>query len=308
MPSVLFNPGALKFYFPRFPSGASDFAYSVAAPVPTTAQVTASIQGPNSAQFGSLLLTAYRRTIAPPPPPGPFPAVAASSRSPRKPAVRPALGSNWVYVQTGQSNGTTPLLVEAQGMLEVDVTCTAPPQVNASQNRFAAEVVLSGTTWSQARIPLVLNVLEGDSCILLAGEATSVQLIAGEAGIGFTWSYRFVSGFSPVLDEDYPVTVTLNPGEGDVAPGVYLSPRRLTLTFDNAAEGQSQNALQANGTIGAYFYAAAASNQFFQIPQEAFVANSAEAGLCTSPGNIIGGASVEYSILPSPIPPLPEPG
>jgi hypothetical protein len=193
-------------------------------------------------------------------------------------------------------------------MLEIDVTCTAPSQTIAAQNRFAAELVVNGTTWSQTRLPLVLNVLDGESCISLAGNASLIEVIAGEAAVGFTWSYRFTEGFSPVLDEDYPVTVVLNPGKGDVAPGLYLSPRRLALTFDNAAEGRSQNALQASGTIGAYFYANAASNQFFTIPQEAFVANTATAGLCTSPSNIIAGASIEYTILPSPIPPLPEPG
>jgi hypothetical protein len=36
--SITFDPGALKFYFPKTPVGASDYAYSVAAPVRTTAK------------------------------------------------------------------------------------------------------------------------------------------------------------------------------------------------------------------------------------------------------------------------------
>jgi hypothetical protein len=321
--SIMFDPGALKFYFPLVPAGASDYAYSVAAPVPSTAQVTASIQGSGKAQFSGLLLTAYRRSIAPPNPPGPFPAAQGAVgpvmpvqaqpipspffvvpfRSPRKPAIRPGFGPNWVYVMTGQSDGTKPLLVEAQGMLEIDVTCTAPQQVGPSANHFVAEILVNGTTWNQTSIPLVLNVLAGDSCVLLAGENNSVELIAGEAAAGFTWGFQFMPGFSPPLDEDYPVTVVLNPGQGDVAPGVYLLPRFLTITFTNAAQGQTS--IQANGTVGAYFFANAPSSGSFTIPQEAFVANSAEAGLCTSQKNLIGGTPIGYTILPSPIPPLP---
>jgi hypothetical protein len=318
--SITFDPGALKFYFPKTPVGASDYAYSVAAPVPTTAQVTASIHGPNAAQFSGLLLTAYRRSIAPPNPPGPFPAAKGAAgrmrlvqeqpsatpffvvpfRSSRKPAIRPGPALNWVYVMTGQSDGTNPnFLVEAQGMLEIDVTCTAPQQVNASQNRFAAEIVVNGTTWNQAVIPLVLNVLDGNSCVLPA--KSPVELIAGEAPQEFSWSFSFTAGFSPLLDEDYPVTVVLNPGQGDVDPGVYLSPRYLALTFTDA--GQGQTPLQAQGTIGAYSYANAPSSGSFTIPQDAFVANSLNAGLCDT-----FDEGIQYVVSPSPIPSLPEPG
>jgi hypothetical protein len=151
----------------------------------------------------------------------------------------------------------------------------------------------------------VLNVLDGDSCVFLAS-GTPVELIAGEAPQEYGWGFQFTPGFSPPLDEDYPVTVVLNPGQGDVAPGVYLSPRYLTLTFTDAVQGQTP--LQALGTIGAYFYANASSSGSFTIQQDAFVANSAEAGLCTSSKNIIEGTPIGYTISPSPIPPLPEPG
>jgi hypothetical protein len=85
--------------------------------------------------------------------PSPSPFLVVPFRSPRKPAIRPGPALNWVYVMPGQSDGTKPLLVEAQGMLEIDVTCTAPQQVSASHNRFAAEIVVNGTTWNQGFNP-----------------------------------------------------------------------------------------------------------------------------------------------------------
>jgi hypothetical protein len=58
--------------------------------------------------------------------------------------------------------------------------------LNASQNRFAAEIVANGTTWNQAVIPLVL--LDGNSCVLplASGNNSPVELIAGEAPQEFT--------------------------------------------------------------------------------------------------------------------------
>jgi hypothetical protein len=128
--------------------------------------------------------------------PSAAPFLVVPSRSSRKPAIRPGPTLSWVYVMTGQSDGTNPnFLVEAEGMLEIDVTCTAPQQVSAFQNRFAAEIVVNGTTWNQVVIPLVLNVLDGNSCVSPAN-GNPVELIAGEAPQEFSWFFSFTSGFT----------------------------------------------------------------------------------------------------------------
>lgn len=145
----------------------------------------------------------------------------------RRPASKPDLvlsggagGVQTFYEMSGSSDGTS-LPVDAGGYVEITPTCNPAPSdtmnVTQGNNRFMANIAVTGTNWNPNPIllKLVLNVVGSPHCTL-EWAASKEQL--GETN-NLYWTGVLFPLLYPPEDEDYPIEFTCGAGgSGLISP------------------------------------------------------------------------------------------
>jgi hypothetical protein len=226
---VTFSGWPMSF-FCGFPGGTAPWAQSAKSSIiPLASVVTASIQGSNATQFGTLSLRAWTpvTVFTPPPSSGELPVGAGS-------LLVGGVHKSTGYVISARSGGSTPISINKGGYLEIWVSpnpvvlgsdgrqIVFPPwgPGRLPNNRFVASVVVngayvSGTNWTPnpIQIDLVLNAVQIAQTSLfwsppgLVPKASTVAFIAGQGSMTIAWIGS--ASLWPDDPADYPIQHSL---------------------------------------------------------------------------------------------------
>jgi hypothetical protein len=117
----------------------------------------------------------------------------------RAPGVPAGEQSILTGVVVGQSDGTTPLSIKKNDMVQIGLVAQLP---NLNRDRWTGALLISGDSWDPISVPLSLTVSDVNS-IIDSGPLTIQQGDAGTVSITAQWlagpdadvSYSFVGGF-----------------------------------------------------------------------------------------------------------------
>jgi hypothetical protein len=138
-----------------------------------------------------------------------------------------------IGIATSDGTPTIPLFVDAGGYVEISASAyPAPPGVTQGNNRFVAQIAVTGTNLNSTSFDLILNVVSDDINLWnlqfgeLGGDPPTWQILQGAAsfqagqslGTEISWFASNIPSLYPPNQADYPIYFVAGPDAGAGPP------------------------------------------------------------------------------------------